>query len=210
MGAVNFRTMPRSLNGDELPFVIGFAPDGRQELVDNDIGFRRGDDRFTIEHIVGGDFRVRALGWNLEGTVYVVASAGPLLEEWWPLLKASPADSTRPVLSAAAATGNVRLAGLGTEIEVSLLPITEGAETNVLAVYGIGKGQSFSDENVALCTQLSMPVIKTALLAVSEYPTLVDEVPDVNISQGDVLAPLATVLELSREMASLIPWQHKP
>lgn len=208
MGAVNFRSMPKSLEEDEAPFVIGFAPDGRQELVDNDIGFRRGDDRFTIEHIVGGSLRARAVALNVEGIIYVVASAGPILKQWWPLLKASPADSTRPVLSAAAATGKVSMVGNGLEIRVGLMPDPDGEI--VLASYGIAQDEAFSDDNVAVCIGLSLPVIKTALLALSEYPTLVDEVPDANVNQRDQRAPLATILEASGEIAAMISWQHKP
>ncbi|UIK89869.1 hypothetical protein [Arthrobacter polaris] len=47
-------------------------------------------------------------------------------------------------------------------------------------------------------------------MAISEYPTLVDEVPDANVSQGDLLVPLGTVIEVSGEIASRISWQHKP
>lgn len=208
MATDHFLRMPKSLDSDEIPFVIGFMPDSRQKLVENDIGFRRGEDRFTIEHIVDGDLRARAFGLNLDGSIYVGASAGPLLKQWLPLLEAFPADSLRPVLSSTGATKRVVMAGIGLEIKVSLFSFPDSE--SVLALYRVGDDSSFNDENVAICIALSLPVIKTALLAISEYPTLVDEVPDANVSQGDLLVPLGTVIEVSGEIASRISWQHKP
>ncbi|MDJ0334956.1 hypothetical protein QMG83_06940 [Salinibacterium sp. G-O1] len=176
--------------------------------MNNGIGFRRGEDRFTIEHILDGDLRVRAFGLTLGGHLYVVASAGPMLEPWWPLLKASRPDSTRPVLSAAAATGKVRMAGMGLEIAVTLMPFPD--EFGVLAMYGIADDSTFSDDNITVCISLSLPVIKTALLALSEYRTLLDAATDAEVAQGDQVAPLAGILEVSEELASMVPWQHQP
>lgn len=210
MGAVSFLKMPRSLEEDELSFVIGYAPNGRQELVNNNIGYRRSDYKFNIEHLIQDGWRAQAYGVCAGGNVFVAASAGPLLEQWWPLLKVSPANSTRPVLSAAAATEKVVMTGMGTEVEVTVMPSPEAGV--VLALHYIEKANFFSDDAVAMCTALSLPVIKTALLALSEYPTLVDEVPDTNVAIADdgVFVPLTMLLDVSTEMADMIPWQHRP
>lgn len=199
---LTFAAIPRSLDGDEVPFVIAFSADPRPELVLDGVAYRRGDDRFILEHIVDEELRVRALCLDVEGACMAIASAGGILVEWWPLLAASPPDPARPVLSAAVRGEKLTMRSGDLEVPVTL---TSSPELGVsYAAFGLGEG--FTDENVQVSAPLSLPVIKVALLAFAEYATLVDEIPDMDIEQNGLRAPLAGVLESAGAFAELIDW----
>jgi hypothetical protein len=207
MAELTFRAIPHVLDDDEMPFVIGFRADSRRCLQIGNAEFRRGSDRCIIAWPFDS-LRLQALVMEQSGNSYVMASVGPIFNEWWPLLQREGGNRTRPLLSAAAARRPLTFAGGGLSIDVGIIPPTR--DSNVIsAVSGI-EGR-LADQTLLLAHAESLGVIKAALLSLGEYRTLVDPVPDVHGEQeGGATLPLSTVLDVAQEAANAIAWNHSP
>lgn len=205
MQTASLAAVPHVLDDDEVPFVFALGPDHRRALVTPDAEFRRASDRCTIEFPYGqGGLRLRAVVLAVEGGCYITACAGPLLNEWWPLLRGRAADPRRPVLSAGSAGRGVTLEHGGAAVEVHLAPATDLVDMT-MAVFGLAGG--LTDEVLSIGLTVGLPVIKTALLAMAEYRTLVDPVPAVDVEINGRTVPLSTLLDAAAETADAIEWR---
>jgi hypothetical protein len=204
MDELRIATIPTVLDEDEAPFVLGLGPDHRACLHAGGAEFRRGSDRCTIEWPIDEMLRLRAVVLEAGDVCYVMASVGPLLNEWWPLLRREGGNPSRPLLSAGVTTTRRPFVYDDVTVQVSISPPGPGVEMTH-AVAGIRGG--LSDPTLAVAHLQSVPVIKAALLMLGEYRTLLASVPDVNVRgerEGEV--PLATILDVADEVAAQIEW----
>lgn len=200
---LSFDNMPNTLDPNELPFVLGWGTDRRRSLRLESGIYRRRADMFSMELLVAKTVRTRAFGWLARSECLVVASLGPMFNDWWPLLTSSPIDPARPVLSAGV---------LGTAVTMSRedvhLPLTVFMEPEAksLLVFTTLDG-GFTAQNLLLSRYMAPPVIKAALLGIYEYSTLANPVPDMNIVQSGIPKPLGGVVAAAKAIADLIDWQ---
>ena len=198
--------IPAVLDGDEMPFVLGFALDPRPCLEAGGAQFRRGGDRCQIDW-PADPFALRAVLLNADANTYLIASAGPVLSEWWPLLQRAGANPQRPLLSAGVAGRAQAFTKDGLAIDVSIAGPGPGSDS-VTAVAGFTGG--ITDEVLLMAYAHSLGVIKAALLALMEYRTLVGQVPDMQVEAGTGSVRLETVLDLVEDAAGFVPWTHQP
>ncbi|MDP8911457.1 MAG: hypothetical protein M3M94_05265 [Actinomycetota bacterium] len=196
--------IPNVLDDDEVPFVLGFGPDSRRCLEAGGAQYRRGADRCTIDWKLDG-VRLRAVLIEAGGNSYLMASLGPVLNEWWPLLQREGGNSTRPLLSAAVAGSAQTFRGSGLSVSVSISPPGPGVDMTT-AVTGIQGG--LTDDCLLLAHTQSLAVIKAALLMLKEYRTLVRSVPDVDVQAGGAALSLGTLLDVASDAADAITWTH--
>jgi hypothetical protein len=201
---VTFPNMPMTLDPDEMPFVLGWGTDRRRSLRAEGGNYRRGPDRFVLEIPVTGTLRAQALGWLAGDDCMVVACLGTLFNDWWPLLQSSPADATRPVLSAAARDKAVTMSREDVTLRLNVFMTPEPE----LLTVGTKLHGGFTAENVLLIRYMAVPVIKAALLAISEYVSLASPIPEAQIVQRrGVPGTLADVVDAAKSVADSIDWQ---
>ena len=198
--------IPSVLDGGEVPFVLGLAPDTRRCLVAGGAEFRRGSDRVVIDWRLDA-LRLRAVLLHEEGANYLMASAGPILNEWWPLLQREGSNATRPLLSAGVARRSLRFSEGDVGVPVSIVPPGPGVYMTTTAL-SIGQGAGLTDESVLVAHACSLGLIKAALLVLAEYRTLVDPVPDIDVEVGGSRLRLPMLLDVAAEAAGAIPWAH--
>lgn len=202
---IEFRDIPRSLDDDEFPFLMSYGADIRPSLETFGAEYRRANDKFTVEFDGNEEMRLRAIGWDVPGKFVVVACAGPILFDWWPLLQASPPAPERPVLSAAAKGRPILMTRDTIAIPVTVFTLPDPAV--VIAAHATESG--LTAENIQYCTLTALAVIKTALIALSEHATLVNRVPEVDLEQNGIHLPLAAMIEVAGELASGIGWERQ-
>jgi len=196
--------IPDVLEGDEIPFVLGLSPDPRRCLEVGGAQYRRGSDRCQIDWLAE-PLALRALLINAAGNTYLMASAGPLLSEWWPLLQRAGANPQRPLLSAGVAGSAQRFTHEALSVDISVAgpdPVLD----HVAAVAGITGG--LTDESLLFAHAKSLAVIKAALLLLAEYRTLVNPVPDIDVQAGAGTVSLESLLDVADTAASSIAWTH--
>ena len=203
--SIQFRDIPRSLDDEEIPFVMGFGIDSRPSLVTSEAVYRRANDKVMVEFVVEETLRLRALSWEIDDRCIVVATAGPLLYDWWPLLQEFPTAPERPVLSAAAKGRKIVMTNgdIALPITVSSMPDPR----SVVARFGITGG--LTAENIDLSRAVALPVIKASLLALSEHSTLTNRVPEANVVQNGVTLSLAEMIGAAAELANWITWESR-
>lgn len=207
---LRFAAMPAVLDDDENPFVIGFVDDPRPAI---DIGgalYRRGQTGYSISWPTGELWlRARALAPQ-PGLSVLVASVGPMLDDWWPLLRSAPEDPARPLLSAGVARRKVEVA-LPPPIEtvgVGVVPSTDDYPHTVVMYSRMA--DIANEENLLLFHWASVAVVRTALRLLVEYQGLVGEPPDVDVVLGEdgrVTLPLASVLETAAQITAVLDGQ---
>lgn len=206
MSELTLSAIPAVLDGDEIPFVLGFGADPRRCLEVGGAEFRRGGDRCQIDW-PAEPLALRAVLIHADGNTYLMASAGPVLNEWWPLLQRAGANAQRPLLSAGVVgraqtftndslSANISVAGPSPEFD------------HVTAVMGFTGG--ITDDCLLIAHAQSLAVIKAALLLLTEYRTLVNPVPDMHVPAGAGSVRLETVLDLVEDAAAFVPWTHRP
>lgn len=202
---LTFAAMPAVLDDGEVPFVIALSADPRPGLEFGGAEYRRGKEMYTVSWAVGGVWlraRVEPVGAN---AVAVMASAGPMLADWWPMLVAAPEDPGRPYLSAGAKqrTVDVPLPD-GIRLPVRIVP--SGSDfPHTLALWAVG-GELTDGETVPVLHFASIGVIRAALQVFLEYGDLVGEPPDVLV-RGEFDTDgitLADALSLASELALLL------
>jgi len=209
MGAdLELARIPLVLDPQEVPFVLGFRQDARRCLVAGGAEYRRASDRVAIDWRLG-DLRLRALLLNGDGVSYLVACPGPLLEDWWPLLRKEGGNPARPLLSAAVVGAAQRFETSDLTVDVSTVPASDTFNMT-LAVAGIAREPAISEESLLLAHLLSLGVIKAALHLLMEYRLLVDPVPDMQVETGGIQRPLQVVLDTAATCAGAITWRHVP
>lgn len=205
---LEFLKIPHVLDDDEIPFVIGFRADPRKSLQVGTARYRRGTDRYVIEQPTEqGWLRATAI---IEGEdIYLTASAGPILNEWWPLLRRNLGTSELPILSAAAKGQSVELYLYpDLPLRVRVLPSSEDVAVTMAVI--VSKGGP-TPENLRFFDLVSLAVIKVALETLGEYRQMVGTVPDILVkSELDDEVPLATVLDVAAEIAKGIPFRRAP
>jgi len=205
MSALTFDAVPHVLDDDEVPFVLGFAPDPRPFLEIDGVQYRRASDRCLIDYDLA-PLRLRALLLHIDdGNVYLLANAGPLFNEWWPLLQRDLDNPLRPYLSAGAARKPVTMSINGGSVGVTVTQPSPELNMTVLVV-GIGPGMT--DDHLLLGTVLALPVIKAALSTLVEYRSLVGDVPDVDIQTGETTLALDDMLTSAAHAADAIAWER--
>lgn len=80
------------------------------------------------------------------------------------------------------------------------------AHDHVVAATGFTGG--ITDDCLLSAHHQSLAVIKAALLLLTEYRTLVNPVPDINVEAGGDTVSLETLLELAEDAASIVAWTH--
>jgi hypothetical protein len=130
-----------------------------------------------------------------------MALAGPLLNDWWPILRSSPADPARPFLSAGAASRPIEVAVLALPampVSVSLL--------DVGTVAGIILNGTISDADTLHSYHfLSLTVIRAAIEILGEYRALVGQVPDVQVQvTEDQGIPLEVLLDAAADLGRML------
>ena len=204
MADLTVAAIPRVLGEDEVPFVLGFVPDSRRYLEYGGAQFRRGIDRCSIDwrlDYIG----LRAVVIESAGNSYLMASAGPLLNDWWPILEREGGNRTRPLLSAAVARRSVTFRSGSLSVDVGISPPGPGVNT-VNAVAGWEGG--LTDNCLLFAHATSLGVIKAALLLLGEHSTLFNPVPDVHIEVDGATVPLATLLQVADEAVNAIAWKQ--
>jgi hypothetical protein len=202
---LTFGAIPHVLDDDEVPFVMRFDADRRRYLQVGETEYRRGNDRCIIAWPFGS-LRLQALVTEQSGNTYLLASAGPIFNEWWPLLQREGSNRTRPLLSAAAVKRPLTFTGSGLSIDVVITPPTQ--DFNVVSAL-VGFEGRLGDQTLLLAHAESLGVIKAALLLLGEYRSLVDPVPDVHaVQEGGARLPLSMVLDVAQEAAKAIAWKH--
>ena len=151
--------------------------------------------------------RLRGFVINAGGSSYLVASAGPILNDWWPLLEQEGGNPTRPLLSAAVTKSPQTFTSADLSARVSIVSPGAGIEVTTAAM-GIEEAPGLTDLCLMAAHAYSLAVIKAVLLMLAEYRTLVDPVPDVYVEVGAAQLPLATVLDVTAEAAGAIAWTH--
>lgn len=202
----DFLSWPKVLNETEAPFVLGFAADPRPAAEFQGIYFRRGAHRYKVD-LPLSDIWLRAFGVLADdGNCYMLASIGPIFNEWWPMLERAGADPSRPCLSAGATRSPLTMLkdGWDTSLPVTIAGPSEWLP-GVSAMVGLGTG--LSDETLLVGDFAMLGVIKAALLTLCEYRTLVHEVPLANIAIDAGPIELATLLEIAQEAAQMIDWK---
>lgn len=200
---LNLRDVPMVLEDEEMPFVVGLSEDRRRALSMGGMRYRRGRDRLAIEVEAGGPW-LRALLVAQNGC-YLMASAGPLLNEWWPLLQKGDAGADRPFLSAGVNSRPLTMRADGVDLRVLVVPPSEFVD-DTTAVLGLGR--HLDDETLQLASHVVLAVMKVALSLVVEYRTLLTAVPDVDVQAGATSVPLASLLDFAATAREAILWER--
>lgn len=201
-----FAPIPQVLSDDEVPFVLSLAPDPRRFQDLGGAKYRRGSDRYTIEWPLG-PIGLRAVVLCAEGHSFLMANAGPLLTDWWPILRRGSSSPDRPLVSACLAGEKITMQTDDLAIDLTIVP--SGGEVDYTTVVLV-LGDGFSPDEMTLAHHVSLAAIKVALLLAAEYRTLVDTVPDMAVPAGEGTIDLADMLTLADEVASQITWSPKP
>jgi hypothetical protein len=201
--ALTFSAMPLVVDDEEVPFVLGMTPDPRPALEIGGARYRRGAVNYQIEWLIGGR-SLRILGtMAAPNQSAVFASAGPLLNEWWPLLRQAGYESSRPYLSAGVVRRaiDVPMPGLA-PVQVQILPAADDFPQTV-AVFG-GAG-TLDDELTLLALHTpSLAVARAALQLMIEYRSLIDELPDTDLVISGATVPLKNLLTMAKEVADAL------
>ncbi|MFF1818096.1 hypothetical protein ACFVWG_12425 [Kribbella sp. NPDC058245] len=201
-----FAPIPQVLSDDEVPFVLSLTPDARRFQEIGGARYRRGTDRYTIEWPVE-TIGLRAVVMNVGGISYLMANAGPLLTDWWPVLRRGAGSPDRPLVSACLAGEKIIMQTSTGAIDLTIVP-SAGDVDYTLVVLGLGHG--FASDEMIVAHHASLAAIKVALLLGAEYRTLVDTVPDMGVPAGEGTIDLVTMLDLAAEIAAQITWSPKP
>lgn len=196
--------IPLVLEADEVPFVLGFSLDPRPCLEFGGAQYRRGVDRAIISWKFDA-VSLRALVINADDATYLFASASSILNDWWPVLQREGGNPARPLLSSGVTGLGQTFKSDKLSVDISIVPPGPGADMTA-AVTGIGRADGLTDTALLMTQSLSLATIKAALLVLAEYGTLLDPVPDVDVSTGGAQVPLSTVLEVARETSAAIAW----
>lgn len=193
--------MPQVLDEDEFPFVLGVLEDQRPSLEVEGARYRRCRDGYLVEWPVESVWlRARAYTVDPQRTT-IMALAGPLLNDWWPILRSSPADPARPFLSAGAAGQPIDVAVLGlpaVPVNVTLL------EVGTVAVIGLD-GTIADADTLHSYHFLSLTVIRAAIEILGEYRALVGQVPDVQVQvTEDQGIPLEVLLDAAADLGRML------
>ncbi len=207
MSELTLSAIPAVLDDDEFPFVLGFGADPRRSLKVGGAEFRRGVDRCQIDW-PAEPLALRASLVNAEGVVYLTAWAGPVLSEWWTLLQKAGANPQRPLLSAAVQHRTQTFTHDSLSVDISVAGPSAYTE-HVAAVVGIDNG-GITDDDLLIAYNLSLAVIKAALVLLAEYRTLVNPVPAVSVETNGGPVLLETVLDLAEDAAAFVAWTHQP
>jgi hypothetical protein len=198
--------IPLVLADGEAPFVLGFTSDSRRCFEIGGAEYRRGVDRFTIDWQLDA-LRLRAVVINVGGESYLMASVGPILNDWWPLLEQEGGNPARPLLSAGVATSAQTFTSAALSARVSIVSAGGGVEATT-TVMGIERATGLTDVCLVAAHAYSLAVIKAALLVLAEYRTLVDPVPNIDVDVAGATVALTTVLDVATEAADAIAWTH--
>ncbi|MCC6832580.1 MAG: hypothetical protein IT200_14655 [Thermoleophilia bacterium] len=195
--------VPLVLPEDEEPFVIRIGTDERDALEAGGVRYRRASERCVLDVPYGGDgVGLRASMVADPAGIFVYANAGAFPPEMWPLL-AGAADAV-PVLAAGAAGRPVQLTDGRATVGVRVLPGNEKVPfTTALVAFGTDVADG---DLLGLARTAAVPVIGAALLALTEYRSVMGRVPDVEVPTGDGSVPLATLLDLAGGMARALGW----
>jgi len=206
-GAFDFNEIPHVLEDDEAPFVLGVAADTRPFADWGGFQYRRATSGYGIDIPVSDVFVRAFVQQGEDGNTYLMASAGPLLNDWWPLLKRGKADPARPVLSAGAAGQGISMLNTSSDLDVrvSIVPPSEWF-AGTTAVAGFGGG--LTEENVMLAHSITLAVIQAALLSFCEYRTLVNPLPKANLESGGMLVDLEAMLDAADAVSEILPWKR--
>jgi hypothetical protein len=200
--------IPDVLQDYELSFVLGFAPDARRCFKIDGAEYRRGSDRVMIDWSLGA-VHLRAFVVLLGGATYLMASAGPFLNDWWPMLQRAGGDSARPLLSAGVAGVAQAFRTEDVSIKVAVVPpVPEVPSTNT--AMGITQTEDINDGILRITHRCSLGVIKATLMLLQEYRALLPSVPDVDVELDGVQLSLETLLDTASEAAEAISWTHSP
>jgi len=203
---IRLSTIPHVLADDELPFVLGFAPDPRTCLEAGGGEYRRGIDRVSVSWKLEPLY-LRATILNSGGSTHIIASSGPILNDWWPLLRREGGNPTRPLLSAAVAGRPQTFKRDDVAIDISIVPPGPLFESTS-AIVGIERADGLSDDSLLFAHAISLSVIKAALVVLEEYRTLVDPAPELDVSADGTSLPLSVVLDSAHAAAGAIDWTH--
>jgi hypothetical protein len=206
---LTLNAIPLVLDEEEVCFVLGFSPDARPGLEVHGAEYRRGSDRVMIDWRLG-PIHARAMVIQSEGSSYLMASAGPILNDWWPLLQRAGEDRARPLLSAGVAGAAQVFRTEDLSINVSVVPAAPPAFPLTTAVMGLAKTDEISDSVLLAAHLYSLGVIKAALKVLLEYRTLVPSVPNLEVDVDGGRLPLDSVLETVPQAAAAIAWNHSP
>jgi hypothetical protein len=201
--------MPAVLDEDELPFVLGFADDARPAIEVGGAYYRRGGDGYVVEWPAGEVWlRARAMTIGPRRTA-IMASAGPILNEWWPLLCSAPEDPARPLLSAGVGRRSVDVPMRSAPaVPVRVVPAGDLFPQTVALCAEVG---DIDDEaNLLAYHFASLGVIKAAVGILLEYHGLVGEPPEMDIAFAGGTVPLAAMLETAAQVASALGYPPVP
>jgi len=195
--------VPLVLPEDEEPFVIRIGTDDRDALEAGGVRYRRAGERCVVDVPYGGDgVGLRASMVADPSGIFVYANAGAFPPEMWPLL--TGATDAVPVLAAGADGQPVQLTDGRATVGVRVLPGNERVPfTTTLVAFGTDVA---AGDLLGLARMAAVPVIGAALLALTEYRSVMGRVPDVEVPTGDGSVPLATLLDLAGGMARALGW----
>lgn len=126
--SLQFRQIPHVLDDYDLPFVIGMA-DQRQGVEMDGFLLRRGRETLQLEAVIAnGAFALRALADDVGdmNAAYVGASIGPLLDEWWDVVRQMPPQLALPCMAAGVAGTPIQRRLNGVDVPVRIVPPGEG------------------------------------------------------------------------------------
>jgi len=198
--------MPAVLDDEEIPFVIGFVDDPRRAVEVGGAQYRRGQTGYSISWPIG-ELWLRARAMTVgPGQVAVIASAGPILNDWWSLLRSAPQDPTRPLLSAGVARRSVDVP-LPSMPAVPVMVVPASDDFPQTVAMCTHPGGIADDETLTLFHWASLGVVKAAVRLLVEYRELVGEPPEVDVGLGEggtVTIPLADVLATAAEITAAL------
>ncbi len=156
-----FAPIPHVLSDDEVPFVLSLSPDPRRFQEIAGARYRRGTDRYTIEWPLG-PIGLRAVAMNADGISYLTANAGPLLNDWWPILRRGKASPDRPLLSACLAGQKITMQAPTGTVDLTIVP-SAGEVDYTLVALPLSRGHTFTPDDMLLAHHASLAAIKVGL-----------------------------------------------
>jgi len=206
--SLSFAALPAVLDDDEVPFVLGFAPDPRPAVEIGGARYRRGPTSYQVEWPVG-ELWLRTFGGMVgAGRAGIMASAGPILAEWWPLLTDAGPDPARPYLSAGLTRQVVEVPVVGEPSSIPVRVVPSGPDQPQTTALANCDGTLADEVTLLVLHVASIPVARVALHLLVEYRELVGAVPDVDVATSGGSVPLADLLEVAEQLATALTPQR--
>lgn len=200
-----FSRIPLVRDGNDLPFVVGIS-DGTPFHEIDGVELRRGPSTCYFSVPVHQRLRLNTILQADGGKWFLIASAGPLLVEWWSLIAYGNPIPDCPLLTKAGAGAALTLRTGQVDIPVQVMSLPDPA--SIVVVFG--RTGDIDDEAISIGLSLSPALCMVALTLLLEYRKLVGEVPDIDVALGDGTFPLSALLDFAEQVVPSLPGELRP